>query len=321
MSPFFRYFIFVVPVTFVICLVLLLIAIFQDTKHVSKSKAMLNLFLSIMSFLGLLAVVGSIIYLGYIGLRSWVFKDALPLAYFYEYNSTPPTPYLGSKDPFTRPALCNEKTTECPLAEQDKFDLANWATNYDDWKITTKNDLSLSNRKDIIDVLSVFLVALPLFLLFLWLMEKKHRKLTEKSNVRTVYYYGVSFLALGAGVISIGILINVGLKIWFLPPEKQVDNFGSFARPMPFSAPLNDGETIETRSVEQLLSCAKSCVMIEEYEAKLTTWKQDYKNTLDKQKSLNQYHDEYATTLPIILVTSLVFCYHFLVLRMEGKET
>jgi hypothetical protein len=213
---------------------------------------------------------------------------------------------------------CNETTTTCPFTERDKQDIKKWVSEYDAWKENKGNELKFNNRKDLVNVLSEFLVSLPLLIGFFMMMRRNQKKFSNSSALRPLYYYGLSFLGLIVMAISIFTIMNVGFKTWLLPKDAQIDNYGNFLRPMPLA--VEGGRNPETEQVENLSGCQGICDFLKAYEPKIEEWKKDYVEAERKQKSLNQNHDDFATSIPILFFGGLVFAYHFLTIRKESQK-
>lgn len=305
MENFGPYLIFLVPVAFALCIVTVLIAVFQDAKEQGRGRAMRNAFFYVMSFLSLMVMAGSIVSLGYLGLRTWVFTDAQ----YQGYVATPVDLYdtvrtdASTELPTGFPA-CAADTQTCPLTDNQKIAVENWATDYQRWQ----NQMQLGNRRDVINAVSLLAVSLPLFVFFFLLIHRS-RHGEKPSNVRPVYFYGTSFVTLAVMVIGVGLLINVGLKSWLLPPDAERWQYA-------YSTKVAGQED----NVPNMSSCVSVCKMPADYVTLAEKWRQDMDAANEKQKTINPYDGTFASSLPLIVVAIPLFAYHFSLARKEAKH-
>lgn len=309
MDTFAPYLFFLVPTTMVICIIILVIAVFQDAKNFGKMHAIRNAFFTVMSYAALLTTFTSITFLSFITMRTFVFQDALTKLH---YPGTPPELYLTKDTGAATYLSCVENTSICPLSENDKQQIAVWKESYTAWKKDNASNfekgVSQQNRRDLVNTLSALAVAFPLLILFFILTLRVHKQAKPKSSSYYVYFYSAAFTGLACIVIAFGVLTNVTLKTWILPEEK---NNAVRLYEQPYSPAAN---------VEDLLDCAAVCGLSQEDAQLAKEWKGDYEKSIGKQGGLNPYHDDYAITIPLILFGGLMFAYHFITVRKEQDE-
>ena len=297
METFGPYLVFFVPTAFIICVIFLIIAIFQDAKVVGKTESIKGAFFSIMSFLSLLVASGSVIFLTFVGLRAAVFQDAHFGNY---YASEPPGLTYSTEKLEEKQPRCVADMDSCPLSENQKNDIANWLQNYRQWQ--HQQSQSLQNRRDLINGFSILAVSLPLFVVFLWLSRQDARKRKEKSALEPVYSYALTFMGMALIVIAGAVLINALLKSSLLPRDVETSRFGI--------APLTETRD-DVKNAENLSFCAEKCELSTEYTTAATEWKMNYEEFQKKQNTYNPYHGKYASSIPMIIVGALLATLHF----------
>lgn len=299
-----RYLFILIPTGVIIAIVLLLIALFQDTKEFGRARAIRNAFFAIMAFLTFMTTFGSAVFLGIVLLRGTLFQDALKTT--FSYNLTPPQLYLSSTkvEPTETKYTCTEGGA-CTLNDDQKTQVKNWAEDYQKWKKI--DHISLQTRRDMVSGLSIFLVVVPLFILFYWVTNRAHRN-GEKSAMRQVYFYGLAFTGLGVVVIGIGTLLNVGLKTWLIPQDTDKASSSVIE-------PITD-----TQQPLAVKSCINTCSLPKEYDQVIAEWQADVKKINDDSRKANPFHDDYAGAIPAVVFGAGTFVYHFMKIRREDSE-
>lgn len=305
---------FLVPTAFALGVVMLVSAVFQDNKQFGWAVSMKHAFRAVISFLAVLVLSASIVMLGYLSLQRWVFTDSLYETSVYFYGSVPPGLfYFDQQIGADVPTTCAQDATECPLTDAHKEQIRVWKEQYEDWK--TMGNTYFQNAKNFASALSVFAVSLPLFVVSFFFLRKLQSRLNSKSVIKDIYYYGLSFIALAVVVGASGVLLNIGFKGILLSDEDATRFKGGF---FPGYPPLESRP--ETKSIEQLASCVSICGLPEEYGVLAREWQEDMEKVKDREKVFNLNHDEYAAMIPLIIVGSILFAYHFLIIRRNGRS-
>lgn len=295
------------PVIFVLAIVILLIAIFQDSKTTGRAQAMRNTFVTIMSLVAFFITMGTLLLLVFLGLRQTIFTDAFYNTYRY---STPPSLYVTpEKLDDASIEVCDTDKNTCTLTDAQRNEISNWVENYREWKNDVNQVFSLSTREGLIDAFSVFIIALPLYGLFYFLLRRRTVG-KERSNMELTYYYGIAFTSLAAAAVGVIILVNVGLRNWLLPDSTSAKNVSQYDMPV--------DSTTET-SLARITACGTLCDLPADATIYAAMWPIDTKEVLDKKKNANPYADDYAVVIPLILIGSLSFAYHFTTGRKERK--
>lgn len=297
------------PITFitavftgVISIAMLVIALSQDASAIGRPQAVRHAFFSILTLVSLMASAGSIVFLTHVGFRIWVFPDAQYEQATYNY---PPGLFIMTPESGMQTKIdCKAKET-CPLTDSQKNDIKNWAENYKNWK--ARNEVSVRNRTHTINTLSVLIVALPIFFAAYTILQRAFNTMQQKSATRHVYYYGVAFTTLIIFLASIALLLNAIMNQWLLPEKKAPDSY-----PRPYA-------TEEISNVENLSNCTEKCVLSEEYKDLAKQWQEDSKIFTERQSTINRYHVTYTVTLPLMIISSLLFTWHFLTIRKRNQ--
>ncbi|MBI4093127.1 MAG: hypothetical protein HY420_04355 [Candidatus Kerfeldbacteria bacterium] len=310
------------PVIIIGIIVFFVIALVQEGKTAGRGEAVKGAFLHAVSLVMLAFIVVAVIYLLQLGLRSWVFTKAQDP---YQFVSPPPTLYLSSDKATTGPVLyaCTEK---CEFSEVDKEQLKSWKESYLQWKKDQAgtSSLTLSRKRNLVNALSFFIVALPLYWwFFLGMLQKEAKKAREQNQkpgpLRSVYFYLVAFSGLIGVVVSAALLVNTGLNaVLKIDTDKTV----AIRQPAPFSPA---GLSTENYGVKSVVKCADKCSFTTEdkqlAEAWLTDYEQWQKNNVSSFPPQSSSQTSLASNIPILIVTLPLFLLHFLRIRRESAGT
>lgn len=285
-------------------LALLVVAITQDSRA-DRKYGYRQAFYTIMTLVMLVLAVGSSISLMSLGLKQTVFTGARE--YSQRYN-TPPTPFLPSQSTEKLPTAKYACTDSCQITTADQQAFADWETQYQSWKDGSSNSQQV--RRELAGGLSLFIIAVPLFGIFGWLMKRGSREEfavhQKTSPLRSVYFYGVAFGGLVLAVVGVAMALNVGLKTVL---KVQSPSNGSVP------SMVYSGESI---AADSLLACAGKCNISSEDQALLTEWKADYAKYQGKQTSTKgAAANDLVTTIPLFLFGIPLFWYHFARIRKE----
>jgi len=285
-------------------------AIIEGKTTMKKSLVIRSLYFYLASLITLAIVVGSLIFLINISLKSWVFTEADPILYRI---GVPPTLYMPSKTApeavgFTVLACENE----CTLTADQKASITSWQDNYTSWR-EGKDKPDSQRSSDIVSALSFFLVALPFFLIHFRVVQKDAKNDTESKQhgvIRPVYFYFVSLAALLMFVIAGGMLINVGLKTWVIKSANQdVNTLKSVSSPVLYS---------DSSAIQSIIDCGSKCGLEQSTIDLASEWKSDYSEW--ENTAFNNNQRQASGSIPFILLGIPLFWYHWSVVRKESKE-
>ena len=288
-------------------LALLAVAITQDAKA-ERKYGYRQAFYTIMTLVMLVLAVGSSVALLSLGLKQTVFSSARE--YSQRYNM-PPTPYLPSQNSGKLPSGAYTCTDGCQITSEDQTAFTEWKTQYQSWKDGNINSQQV--RRDLAGSLSVFIIAIPLFGLFGWLMKRGSKEEfavhQKTSPLRSVYFYGIAFGGLVMAVVGVAMVLNVGLK--------KVLNVDSTNNGSTISAPASM-YAADNSAADSLIACAGKCNISAADQTLLTQWKSDYTQYQAKQTSnKGATANDLVNTIPLILFGIPLFWYHFARIRKE----
>ena len=189
---------FLIPFSFIAIVIFIIVAIMEG-KHTSKKSTVIrSVYFYLTSLVTLGIVVGSVIFLFNLGLKSWVFTEAESV---YTRIGPPSTLFLADDAVRELTKLetlnCEE---ECTLTESNKNNITLWGNNYESWKESKDNPYS-NRYNDLAAALSFLIIALPFFIIHYRIVQKDAKKDEEdedKKVIRPTYYY----------FISLGFIIN-----------------------------------------------------------------------------------------------------------------
>lgn len=127
----------------------------------SKKEIITNIYLYLVTFIGLLMIVIPSVDLLKIGLQTWIF----PLASEdeYGYDRKPPEPYMIKGE--TTP-IDNTKVEKIELNKSDLEAFNQWKVDYANWQKNQENldVVTIRAQKDLVRDISTLVVGLALFL-------------------------------------------------------------------------------------------------------------------------------------------------------------
>lgn len=293
------YFAPLIPIAGIAILAFFVIGIGADQKSGGR-HGLLQAFILGIALVTLGASLGSLVFLGNLGLRV-----ALPNADQQRSYDWPPTPYLYDQKtgPVTTTVACTEG---CELTDSQKASFTEWKQQFRDWQTRQTQPQSRYGR-DLVNGLSVLLIAAPLFVLFFRWVQRDARSGRSIPSMRSFYFYGFALVGLLATIISGILLVNVGLRTVFLP----ADNGGVIATSVPRPVGPTEGNAAQT-----ILNCAERCGMSADDIALVQAWQTASVQTPPPH---NARQSDLATNLPILLVGLPVFLYHFITIRRETR--
>ncbi len=306
-----------IPFGILIIIIFAIVAMIEGKTTMKKGRVIRSLYFYLTSLITLAIVVGSLIYLINLGLKSYAFKDADA---GLDYAGAPPTLFLDATTtpeaakpvgPIDAKLSCEK---DCTLTETQKTGIESWKTNYQQWQRTAA-DPSARRTRDAVAALSFFLVALPFFIIHFRVVQKdaKQQDESEPGAMRPMYFYFVALASLVMIVVAGGFLINVGLKTWVFPKAGQVDQ--QVVRP--YIAESDANKTV----MASLVDCADKCGIDAETKALAQKWQTDYDSWQARvNKPTNTNQRQAATSIPYVFVGIPLFWYHWTVARRESKE-
>ena len=128
----------------------------------SKAKPIIrNIYLYLVTLIGLLMVVIPCVDLIKLGLETWVFPLAAEDEY---YNNRMPEPYFGKNHNFNIDS--DEPITTLKLTEEEQIIFEEWKTDYKNWQETEKNRdyVAIRRQKSTVRDIATLLVGLALFI-------------------------------------------------------------------------------------------------------------------------------------------------------------
>lgn len=284
--------------------VLAIIAVVQDLRQ-ERKYGYRQAFYTIVSLVMLVMVVGSSVSLITIGL-----KEAMPSAKQYLNRSNfPPAPYfIGTSEKVPAPTTAYTCAADCQFTATDKQNFTDWKVQYADWQSGQSSNQQL--RRDLAGSLALFIVALPVFWLFMRWMNRGAKEESQQhqrpSPLRSVYFYGVAFGGLVMAVVGGAMLLNTGLKTIL----KTGDTNTSIAQPA--------GTTTSNVAADSMIACANSCGFTADDVAVVNEWKTKNAEYLANQsKPTSSVTNDLATTIPFVVVGLPLFWLHFAKIRKE----
>ncbi|MBI5467052.1 MAG: hypothetical protein HY975_02450 [Candidatus Kerfeldbacteria bacterium] len=285
-------------------IILAIIAVVQDMKQ-ERKYGYRQAFFTIVALVMLVMAVGSGVSLLVLGLKQGVFTNAKT------YNSrmnTPPTPFLtGDMEKsvvLVAPYTCE---SNCQFTTADKQNFTSWKTEYQYWKDSANTTQQF--RRDLAGALALFLVSLPLYLLFTRWMNRGAKEETQQhlrpSPLRSVYYYGVAFGGLVMAVVGGAMLLNTVLKV-----ALKTTPSNSISSPQMATA--------STLAADSVIACADKCGFTADDVALVNEWKTQYATSIAAQKSTSgSTANDLANTIPYVIIGFPLFWYHFSRIRKE----
>ncbi|MFH1207896.1 MAG: DUF5671 domain-containing protein [Patescibacteria group bacterium] len=300
-------------------IIIFIVAIIMEIKTTEKKGSILrSVYFYLASLVTLGIVVGSMIFLGNLGLKTWVFTDADPLSYRL---GQPPVLYFdqaSTEGVTSKPVIVGTGaltcTDGCTLSESQKDSIAAWKTSYQTW-LKSKDNPNAGRLRDLINGFSFFIVALPIFIIHYRIVQRESKRSSpdQRNPIRPAYYYFVSLAALVMVIVAGGILLNLTLKTWVFPSVAETEKNASA-----IGAAL---DVYSTSAVQSLVDCGSACRLDAETVTLAKQWAVDYNswNTFMSQ-TYNNSERQAASTIPFILFGVPLFWYHWSVARRESKE-
>jgi len=304
----------VIQLTVVALIIFGIAAIMEGKTTIKKRLVIRSVYFYIASLVTLGIVVGSVIFLFNLGLKSWVFTEAEPEIYRL---GAPPTLYLGVKSIPEATAEQNVLTCqdECELTSVQQSNIAAWQDDYTQWQ-ATKDNPNAGIARDAVNAFSFLIVALPLFIIHYRVVQRdnKKEKSAGRSVVRPSYFYFVALGSLLMMVIAGGFLVNLVLKTWIFPSAGEADKATRYSEPIAV-------RLSEESAVHSIVDCGEACSLDKETVALASQWVTDYGEWQEvSTKSYDNVHRQAASTIPYIIVGLPLFWYHWNVVRKESKD-
>ncbi|MFA6525045.1 MAG: DUF5671 domain-containing protein [Patescibacteria group bacterium] len=283
----------------------------QQPSKQKKANIIRHIYFYLASFITLALVVGSLIALINLGLKTWVLTDANNDPY---RAGPPPSLYFNVADQKVgEPTTSIDCTGECQITDDNKTLITTWQESYAAWQETSNNP-NYQNSQAAVAALSFLIIALPIFIIHFRSVQKDAKKEGGSTVIRPIYYYLVSLGALLMFVIAGGIMINLILKTWVFPTASEADKLNQKV------ISQQTAMSMEKNSVQSIIDCAEKC----QFDAATVTtaegWIVDYDNwqTLS-QTSFDNTQTEAARNLPFILLGIPLFWYHWRTVRKEQE--
>ena len=289
-------------------------AIIEGKSTMKKSLVIRSVYFYLASLVTLAIVVGSLIFLFNLGLKSWVFTEADPLLYRV---GSPPALFspgrLGPESTGQEVLTCEES---CELSASQKSSIARWQDNYTSWQ-ERKSNPGAERARDAVSALSFLIIALPFFLIHFRIVQKDAKKedvMVGRDVIRPTYFYFISLVSLLMIVIAGGMLINLALKTWVIPNAGEADKMAT--KVMSAEPYMVSGET----SVQSIADCGEKCGLDNETVVLANQWLDDYDQWQDTSRRRDNTQGQAASTIPFVLLGIPLFWYHWSVVRKESKE-
>ncbi|MFA5052069.1 MAG: DUF5671 domain-containing protein [Patescibacteria group bacterium] len=308
-----------VPLGILVLIIFAIAAGMEGKNTMKKSNVIRSLYFYMASAITLAIVVGSLVYLVNMGLKTWVFTKAdtstasrigPPPTLVLDPNVVMPSDKVA---PFGGELVC---TDACTLTTVQKDAIASWKIEYQNWLDVNANPGS-QRARDAVAALSFLIVAAPFYFIHFRTVQRdaKTAEDGDKGVIRPVYFYFVSLAALIMIVVAGGFLINLGLKTWVFPSAGQAD----IAAQKAYSAPVMT--SAESGGVPSVVTCGEACgidpdtiALAERWSGDYATWNKEISGTTDSTQR------QAATAIPFVLVGIPLFWYHWTVVRREAKE-
>ena len=302
---------FLLPLAGIGVVVLFIVAVIQQSKH-EQSGGFKQAFYTVVSLVMLSITIGAFIATLIPTLRQTVFTQASSYATRFDL---PPTLYLAGhpgevvKETSGNTYTCADK---CDFTVDDKAQFTSWKQQYQDWQ---KRQISSSARfrNDLVGPLSFLIVGLPLYFVFMRLMEKgakDERMNTSKPlPLRSLYYYFVAFSGLIMAVFAVGALLNTTLRVALKAedPNQQFESIPAIG--------VDQGN-----GVRSIIACAEQCGFTVEDVDLANAWLSDSADFKDRSSGkTGRIQDDLANNLPLLAVGFPLFWLHFTRIRKETQ--
>lgn len=298
-----------IPIVGIGVVVLFIVSVIQQSKteHTGGFK---QAFFTVVSMVMLATVVGSTIAVISTVSQRFIFTKAATTGIYR--NGPPPTLFLpsGTVNKETGSTVSYTCTDKCQFTTDDKAQFVSWKQQYQDWQKSKPTD-ETQFRRDLVTPLSFLIVSLPLYFVFMRLMERGAKQeleaLKKPTSLRSLYMYFLAFVGLLMVVFSTGWLINTGLKT-VLKTNTNTNQIEAI--------PIG-----QTTGLDSVIACGSKCDFTETDLDLAGQGKTDY-DTWQKgnQSNGNQVQTDLATQLPLLLVGFPLFWYHFARIRKETQD-
>lgn len=296
---------FLIPLAGIGVVVLFVMAVVQQKQeHTGGFK---QAFFTIVSLAMLAITIGSVIALMTTVAREYAFPKSVSMIQRYNF---PPSLYLpGTGDKAAPEAYACESS--CEFTADDRAQVVAWKQSYESWK-TAAPAQSSDFKRNLVGPLSFLIVGLPLYLVFMRLMERGAKielaQLKKPTGLRQLYYYFVAFSGLLMAVFAAGALINTGLRTVL-----DVDPVAIEAAPTVIA---DD----QGRGPQSIINCAEACGFSEADVQLAKDWQSDYRDYRNAiEEPSGQLQDDLSTMLPVLLVGTPLFWLHFARIRKEAQ--
>lgn len=318
-ASFVNYLHFLIPVGAIAIIIFAIATVVEGKNSMKKGLIIRSLYFYLASLITLAIVVGSLVFLINLGLKTWVFPEA-------DYGSVSylgPPPGLYLEQPTaqgeSKPILTGQGLTcedKCTLTDTQKTSIGNWQTNYKSW-VEAKANPGPRRLRDMVAALSFLIVALPFFIIHFRIVQKdaKLSDDSERSVIRPTYFYFVALGSLIMMVVAGGFLINIALKTWVFPQAGKVDEAASKA------VPIEITPSPEKAGVQSLITCGEKCGLDKDTIDLAKQWVIDYDVwQTEVSKPVNNTQRSAAASIPYVVLGIPLFWYHWSVARKESKE-
>ncbi|MBI3572960.1 MAG: hypothetical protein HY092_02045 [Candidatus Kerfeldbacteria bacterium] len=300
---------YLIPLGAIGVLVLFVVAIVQQGKQ-EHPAGFKQAFFTVVSMVMLMITVGSLVALLQLGGKQLWVKDNVTA---FGFNPPPTFALMGNVSSPTNPVLPPSSAytckSSCEFTADDKTAFTNWKQQYHDWQ--DQNNRNLQLRRNLVGPLAFLIISLPLYFIFMRLMERgaKNEPGKRPSSLRSLYYYFLAFGGLIITVISAGSLVNTGLQSWL--------KIGSTT----IQTPVSITSSVETNGLTSVITCAAACGFTADDVALAQSAQADIKAYGQKtSRPINSKANDVATELPLFLIGLPLFWYHFARIRKETQE-
>jgi len=298
---------------FIVLIIFAILGIIEGKSSMSRSRIIRSLYFYLASLITLGIVVGSLVFLVNVGLKTYVFTEADPVL---NRIGPPPSLYFqGQAVAETTGQEVLQCAGDCTLTSVQKTTIADWQSGYNSW-LEAKSKPNSQRASDLVAALSFLIVALPFYLIHFRVVQKdaKAGEVQEHSAIRPTYFYFISLAALLMIVIAGGMLINLGLKTWVITSADETEN-----QARKISTPVPEG-MVETSAVQSIIDCGAKCGLDSATITQAEQWQDDYQAWQDASQNYNNKQRQAAAAIPYVLWGIPLFWYHWNVVRKESRE-
>lgn len=286
-------------------LIVFIIAAVQEGRHGSSTADIVRRgYLYLVSFVTLLIASAAFVSLLDTGLRAWVFTkaDAVPA-----YRSLPPGLYV-TPAPSEKESSGLACTNGCTLSAEQKEQIANWETQYRDWRSSTNP--STARSQAVVTAISFLIIAGIVYLLH-WMLATRDVRRSKATAMRITHLWSVSFIMLIVSVITAAFLLNTGLRALLL--KDAVSNTVNQQTPV----------AAERSGVDSITTCGNACGLSSDTVQLAKDWQADYaahQQRFTEQRAVRDRHNTFAREIAFLLVALPLFAYHFKTVWRETRS-